>query len=136
MRARQRHPRLAQAACVLYGLTLWLYPGEFRRTFGVELIVTFRSRVDDVLRDGGIREWLAFAAHILWDTLHASLTVSAAARPAPASVSLLGLMDGEMAQGSLPGAGADVLLLFPAAGVALALGGWYAYFAILPGYVS
>ena len=110
---------------MLYGLALWLYPAEFRRTFGGELVVTFRSRVDDVLNHGGIGEWLAFAAHIVWDTLHASLTVSAAG-PVPGSVSLLGLIEGEVAQGGLPGPSTDVLLLFPAAGVALALGGWYA----------
>ena len=120
---------------MLYGLAIWLYPAELRRTFGGELVVTFRSRVDDVLHDGGIREWLAFAAHILWDTLHTSFTVSATG-PAPDALSLLGLMDGQVAQGGLPGQSTDVLLLFPAAGVALALGGWYAYFAILPAYVS
>jgi hypothetical protein len=135
MPARNRHPRLAQAACALYGLALWLYPAEFRRTFGGELVVTFRSRVEDVLDDGGIREWLGFAAHIVWDTLRASIAVAAAGDP-PGSASLLGLTDGQVAHGSLEGAIVDAQLLFPAAGVALALGGWYAYFAILPAYVS
>jgi hypothetical protein len=135
MRARTRHPRVAHAACALYRLALWLYPAEFRRTFGGELVVTFRSRVEDVLDGGGLCAWLAFAAHMAWDTMHASSTMLAAGPPS-ASASLLGLAEGEVARGGIDGATIDVQLLFAAAGVALALYGWYAYLVILPTYVS
>jgi hypothetical protein len=132
---RTRHPRLARAACALYSLALWLYPAGFRRTFGHELVITFRSRVEDVLDGGGIRLWLAFAAHIAWDTMHAT-TLVVDADESSCSASLLGLSEGEVAHGGLPGSPLDVQLLFAAAGLLLALGGWFAYFAILPLYVS
>jgi hypothetical protein len=41
-----------------------------------------------------------------------------------------------VARGGIDGATIDVQLLFAAAGVALALYGWYAYLVILPTYVS
>jgi hypothetical protein len=135
MRARTRHPRLAHAACALYRLALWLYPAEFRRTFGRELVVTFRSRLEDELDGGGLLRWLAFAAHVAWDTMHASSTMMAAGAP-PASASLLGLSEGEVARGGIDAATIDVQLLFAAAGVGLAVYGWYAYLVILPTYVS
>ena len=69
MRARTRHPRLAAAACKIYGLTLWTYSTEFRREFGPELALAFRNRVEDVLDDGCIHNWLAFAVHIALDTV-------------------------------------------------------------------
>jgi hypothetical protein len=135
MPVRTRHPRLAKAACAVYRMALWLYPTDFRRTFGRELAVTFRNRVEDVLDGGGMRTWLAFAAHIAWDTVRASFTMMAAGAP-PGSASLLGLSDGDVARGGIASDGVDVHLLFAAAGLVVAVGGWYAYFAVLPAYVS
>jgi hypothetical protein len=130
---RNGHPRVVATACRIYALLIWLYPPAFRRTFGRELVVTFRSRVDDVLSDGGVREWVAFAVHIIWDTIRTSGELFAAPVPQD-SVSLLGLRDCAAA-GELEQASATVDLLFVAAGLALVCGGWYAYFAILPSYV-
>ena len=135
MRVRTGHPRVAATACRVYGLMIWLYPPAFRRAFGRELVLTFRSRVEDVLDDGGVREWIAFAAHIAWDTIRTSGTLMAAGGPQD-SVSLLGLSEGDAAQGGIDRATVTVDLMFAAAGLVLGVGGWYAYFAILPLYVS
>jgi hypothetical protein len=115
-------------------LLIWLYPPVFRRAFGRELVVTFRSRVEDVLNDGGVRDWIAFAAHIMWDTIRTSSSLFAAPVPQD-SMSLLGLREGAAAHGELDRVCATVDLLFVAAGLVLGCGGWYAYFAILPSYV-
>jgi hypothetical protein len=134
MRMRSRHRRLAAAACRVYGLTIWLYPPEFRRAFGRELAVTFRTRVEDVLEAGGIRDWLAFVAHIALDTLS---TYSTLVTPSEAqgAVSLLGLSEGEVAHGCFDRATLDIQLMFASAGVALAFAGWFAFLVILPKYV-
>jgi hypothetical protein len=134
MRPPTRHPRLAAAACKVYGLTIWLYPREFRRAFGGELAVTFRSRVEDVL-DGGVHDWLAFGVHIALDTIRAYGGLMTAAG-SQASASLLGLSEGDAAQGSIDRAAVDVQLMFAAAGVVLTCVGWYAFFVVLPLYVS
>jgi hypothetical protein len=135
MRVRTGHPRLAATACRVYGLMIWLYPPAFRRAFGRELVLTFRSRVEDVVNDGGVREWIAFAAHIAWDTIRTSRTLIAA-RGTQDSVSLLGLSEGDAAHGGIDDATVTVDLMFAAAGLVLGFGGWYAYFVILPLYVS
>lgn len=134
MRAPTRHPRLAAAACKVYGLTIRLYPAEFRRAFGRELAVTFRNRVEDVLDGGGVHHWLAFAAHIALDTMRAHIDLMTASR-AQDAVSLLGLSEGHAAQGGLDRATVDSQFLFAAAGLVLAVVGWYTFFAILPSYV-
>lgn len=134
MRVRTRYPRVAGTACRIYGLVIWLYPPGFRRAFGRELVVTFRSRVEDVLNDGGIRQWIAFAVHIAWDTIRTSGTQIAATGPQD-SASLLGLRDGDAAHGGLERATVTVDLMFAAAGLVLGCGGWYAYFVVLPLYV-
>src|SRR5262245_27514282 len=107
MRMRCRHPRLASAACRVYGLIIWLYPHEFRRAFGHELAITFRSRVEDVLEAGGIRDWLAFAAHIALDTFRTCSTLTAS-NEWQGAASLLGLSDGETAHGGLDRAIVDI----------------------------
>ena len=135
MPVRTRYPRLAATACRVYGLMIWLYPPVFRRAFGRELVLTFRSRVEDVLNDGGVREWFTFAAHIAWDTIRTSGTLMATGGPRD-SLSLLGLREGDAAHGGLDHATVTVDLMFAAAGLVLGFGGWYAYFAILPLYVS
>ena len=134
MRVQNGHRRVVTTACQLYALLIWLYPPAFRRAFGRELVVTFRSRVEDVLSDGGVRQWVAFAAHIMGDTIRTSSALFAAPVPRD-SVSLLGLREGAAAHGELDQASATVDLLFVAAGLVLGCGGWYAYFAILPSYV-
>lgn len=133
MRMRCRHPRLASAACWVYGLTIWLYPREFRHAFGRELALTFRSRVEDVLEAGGLGDWLAFAAHIALDTFRTCHTLAASSEWEGAA-SLLGLSEGEMAQGALDPATVDIQLMFATAGVALTFAGWFAFFVILPKY--
>ena len=90
---------------------------------------------NSVLEAGGPCEWSAFAVHIAWDTLVAVTTV-VGADDGSCSGSLLGLSDGEVAAGGLPGALVDVQSLFAAAGLALAIAGWYGYFVVLPAYVS
>jgi hypothetical protein len=134
MRRRSRHRRLAAAACRVYGLTIWLYPPQFRRAFGRELAVTFRTRVEDVLEAGGIRDWLAFVAHIAWDTVSTYRTL-ATPTDAHGAVSLLGLSETEVAHGCLDRATLDMPLMFASAGVALAFAGWFAFLVILPKYV-
>lgn len=134
MQVRDGHPRIVAAVCRVYALLIWLYPPAFRRAFGRELAVTFRSRFEDVLSDGGVREWIAFAVHIVWDTIRTSAALLSA--PAPQdSVSLLGLREGDAAHGEIAQASAAVDVLFVVAGLVLGCGGWYAYFAILPSYV-
>jgi hypothetical protein len=135
MRRRTRHPRLAAAACKVYGVTIWLYPAELRRSCGRELAITFRSRVEDVLDRDGLRGWLAFATHITLDTIRAHSDLATAGR-ARDSVSLLGLGEGDAAQGCIDGATVDIQSMFAVAGLVLAVAGWYAYFAVLPLYVS
>jgi hypothetical protein len=135
MRARTRHPRLAAAACKVYDVTIWLYPGELRRACGRELAITFRSRVEDVLDSDGLHGWLAFAAHIALDTIRAHGDLVTAGR-AQNPVSLLGLGEGDAAQGCIDRATVDIQSMFAAAGLVLAVAGWYAYFAVLPAYVS
>jgi hypothetical protein len=136
MRTRTRHPRLTAIACRVYAHMIWLYPPAFRRAFGAELLVTFRNRVEDVLSDGGVREWMTFAADIVWDTIRTSCQLMVIDVPPHDSASLLGLRDGDAAQGGLHHATLTVDLMFAAAGLVLGFGGWYAYFVILPSYVS
>ena len=135
MRRRGGRQRLVRAACVLYHQTLWLYPAAFRRQFGGELIVTFRSRVEDVLEESSVREWPAFVLHIAADTMRAAIATRSAGTQS-ASTSLLGLCEGDVAGGGIEGAALDIHVVFAAGGVVLALGGWYAYFAVLPRYVG
>src|SRR5262245_21237822 len=92
MRAPTRHPRLSEVACRFYSVTICVYPTEFRRAFGHDLVVTFRNRVEDVLDGGGVLEWLAFAGHIAIDCVRTCCTLSSELR-ACGSVSLLGLSD-------------------------------------------
>ncbi|MGV3518765.1 hypothetical protein [Luteitalea sp.] len=116
-------------------MTLWLYPVSFRHAFGQELIVTFRSRVEDVLEGGGIRAWLAFAVEIAVDMPLAYRELLKASGT-PRAGTILGLTEGATPDGCLGATRLDVSLLFAAAGLALVVVGWYAYFVILPTYVS
>ena len=126
MRVPTRHPRLSAVACKVYGLTIWVYPTEFRRAFGHELVVTFRNQVEDVLDGGGILDWLAFAGHIAIDcirTCSALMTESRSRGP----MSLLGLSDGYTAHGCIDRTTVEMSLVFAAAaGVILDCVVWYA----------
>jgi hypothetical protein len=126
MRMRTRHPRLAAAACMVYGLIIWMYPGDFGRAYGHELTITFRNRVEDTLNDGGILQWMAFAVHIAWDSIRAYSLILTESR-AHDSVSLLGLSKGDWAHGCINRPTIDVQFMFAVAGLAFAFFGWYTF---------
>lgn len=130
MRANTRHPRLLDAACRVYGVAIRLYPTEFKRAFGHELIITFRNQLEDVLDSGSIVEWAGFAVLIAVDWVRTSATrlTQPTSRD---SVSLLGLGD-DLAYGGIDRVTVDVSFVFAALGVVLAIIGWYAFFVILP----
>jgi hypothetical protein len=119
MRVPTRHPRLSAIACRIYSLIVCVYPTEFRRTFGHELVITFRNRVEEVLDGGGIVEWLAFAGHIAVDCIETCWTLSRELR-ASGSMSLLGLSD----DSSIDRRAAGVSHLCVAAGVVFSAGVW------------
>jgi hypothetical protein len=132
---RSRHRRLAAAAaCRVYGLTIWLYPPDFRRAFGRELAITFRNRVEDVLDAGGLRHWLAFIVHIALDTLstYRMLLTPGDQVVSAGAGSLLGLGEGDVAHGGLDHAMLEEI--FASAGVLLAFAGWLTFLVILPKY--
>ena len=133
MRTRTRHPRLEEAACLAYGIAIWLFPSEFRRDFGHELAVTFRNNVQDALERGSILQWLGFAAHIVLDWLRTRSMLLLESHTY-GSESMLGLSDGDTATGRSNRTTIDVSFVFAAAGLVLSCAGWYAYFVILPTY--
>jgi hypothetical protein len=134
MRARTRHPRLVAAACRIYGVAIRLYPADFVRAFGHELNVTFRNRVEDVVADGGVLDWLAFSGHIALDWIRTCSSL-VAEREAPGPGSLLGLSAGDAALGRIDRTRVDVSLVFAATGVVLACVGWYGFIAYLLSFV-
>ena len=105
MRPRTRHARLVDAACMLYGLAIRMYPTGFRRDFGHELAITFRNRAEDVL-DAGMVASFAFAVHIAFDWLRTWATWPTEPTVQD-SASLLGLREGYMALGYLDRTGVD-----------------------------
>ncbi|MCC7008300.1 MAG: hypothetical protein IT184_05745 [Acidobacteria bacterium] len=124
--------RPVDVACALYRVLTRLYPSAFRREFGCELLVTFRNQATDVCA-GGARACVAFAVHVIWDTIRTSATLRMPRRElAPGSI--LGLMDGAMADGAMSDSTMSVDFVFAVAGVVLGAAGWYAYFAVLPSY--
>ena len=135
MRLRTRHPRLSAAACKAYGVAIWLYPAEFRRAFGHELVLAFRNRVEDVLDGGGILDWVAFAVHIALDWIHTCGTLMTESE-APGSGSLLGLSDGGAAHGCIARTSVDASLVFVAAGVVLSCAVWYGFLTFLASFVQ
>src|SRR4051812_23719426 len=50
MRPRCPHPRLVDLSCRLYGVIVATYPESFRREYRRELLLTFRSQAEDILR--------------------------------------------------------------------------------------
>jgi len=125
MRVPTRYPRFCAVACKIYGLTIWLYPAEFRRAFGHELVVTFRNRAEDVLDEGGILDWFAFAGHIAFDCVRTCGELLTESRPR-GPMSLLGLNDGDTAHGCVDRTTVDLSLVFGAAGIVLGCVIWYA----------
>jgi hypothetical protein len=105
-------------------VTLCVYPTEFRRAFGHELVVTFRNRVEDVLDGGGVLEWLAFAGHIAVDCIRTCGALSTEAG-ACASMSLLGLSDDARSLGGIDHRTAGVSRVFVTAGVVFSAAVWY-----------
>jgi hypothetical protein len=105
-------------------VTLCVYPTEFRRTFGHELLVTFRNQVEDVLDGGGIPEWLAFAGHIAIDCVRTCSTLSTAVRAA-GSMSLLGLSEDARSPSGIDHRAVGVSHVCVTTGVVLSAGVWY-----------
>lgn len=134
MRLRTRHPRLSAAACRVYGVAIWLYPAEFRRAFGGELVLAFRNRVEDVMDSGGMLDWLAFAVHIALDWIQTCTTLMTESETA-GSGSLLGLSDGDAAHGCIGRTSVDVSLVFVAGGVVLTCAGWYVFLGFLLSFI-
>ena len=125
MRVPTRHPRLSAVACKVYGLTIWVYPTEFRRAFGHELVVTFRNRVEDVLDGGDILDWLAFAGHTAVDWICTCGTLMTESRPR-GTMSLLGLDNGHAAHGSMDRTMINLSRVCAAAGIVFGCVVWYA----------
>jgi hypothetical protein len=132
MRTRTRHPRLAAAACRVYGAAIRLYPAHFRQEFGHELAVTFRNQVEDALDSGSIVIWVEFALTIVIDWIRTCCTLLTESRTG--SVSILGLSEGDAALGSIDSTNVDVSFVFAVGGVVLLLVGWYTYIAVLHRY--
>jgi hypothetical protein len=103
-----------------------MYPADFRRAFGRELAVTFRNRVEDVLDGGSVLDWCAFAGHIVIDCIRTCSTLTTAPRPR-ASLSQLGLSDGDAAYAYMDRTTVDIARVFAAAGIVLAGVVWYTY---------
>jgi hypothetical protein len=132
MRARRtRHSRTVAAVCFLYRITLWVYPPQFRRAFGPELVVTFRNRFEDVCDSGRVLDCVAFAAHLIVDWIRAYTILLRESRP-PASVAVLGLSDDEIAHGCVAGAAGDGQFIFAAVGFVFSIIGWYIFFTFRP----
>jgi hypothetical protein len=135
MGVRTRHPCLSAVACRVYSLMIRLYPAEFRRAFGHELIVTFRNQAEDAL-NGDVLTWLLFAGRIAgdWVRTWSTLTIES---ETPATVSLLGLRsDADHPWGCIDTATVDISFVFAAAGVVLMVVGWYRYVATLAFYLG
>lgn len=86
MRTRTRHPRLAAAACRVYGAAIRLYPAHFRQEFGDELAVTFRNQVEDALDSGSIVIWAEFALTIVIDWIRTCCMPLTESRTGSASI--------------------------------------------------
>ncbi len=135
MRTPCRHPRLASAACWVYSLTIRLYPREVQACLRSRTRPHLpESRRRTSWKPAVSREGLAFAAHIALDTLNTWATLATSSQSQDA-VSLLGLTEGEIAQGGLDSATVDIHMMFVTAGMALTFAGWFAFFVILPKYV-
>lgn len=59
--------------CRLYGLMLWTYPSEFRREYGREMTLAFRSRAQEIVRVKGAGALVPFVAHVTWDWIQSTL---------------------------------------------------------------
>ena len=130
MRASTRHPRLSAVACKIYSVSICVYPTEFRRAFGHELVVTFRNRVEDVLDGGGLVEWVAFAGHIAIDCVRTCGTLLTESRTCP-SMCLLGLSEDDLSHAGIDRA-AGRSQVFVAAGVVFSAVMWYMLVASSP----
>jgi hypothetical protein len=60
---------LVQLACGLYRALLWVYPAEFRRCYGPEMVRVFGERLKDALTKHGVSALPWFTMHMTWDLL-------------------------------------------------------------------
>lgn len=129
MRSRTRHRRTAAVACWLFARMLRMYPAEFRRTYGEDVAITFRNRVEDVLNDGGILNWGAFVARTVVDEMRACAALLSESR--------LHHTDEFLAAGAnrpwLEATATDRGMAF-VSGVALSCAGCYAFILVLLSY--
>jgi hypothetical protein len=68
------HDRVLHWLDRFYRLTLWVYPSAFRREYGREMTVAFRSRAREIVRVKGVGALAPFVAHITWDWIHSAVT--------------------------------------------------------------
>lgn len=122
---------LVAASCRVYGLAIQLYPEPFRREFGAEMRWVFREQLEAVLRDGDRWQQLRFPLRIAVDWLQTRATVTSDVQH-HASTSILGLVDGCPATGSVRQASLDAALVFASAGLVVGAAGWYWYLILLP----
>jgi len=122
MASRCQYPRVVACFGRIYGLFLWLYPGDLRRDHGHEMRLAFRNRLEDVVNTGRISIALLFAIHIAIDWLR-----TLALKPEPAATfSLLGLSSTTGgAPGCLDRSNVSVSLMLASLGVVLLIAGWY-----------
>jgi len=109
-------------SCRLYGVIVTTYPASLRREYRRELLLTFRSEAEDVLRDPRPGALLLFAVRIVGDWTRTIATEF----DDPVPVSLLGV--GAVtrdASGSLDKSSLSVGLLLATLGVFLLVSGWY-----------
>jgi hypothetical protein len=65
--------RLLHRLCCIYRLMLMAYPFAFRREYGREMVVVFRTQARDVMRNEGGRGLLPLTLHVAWDWLDTTL---------------------------------------------------------------
>jgi hypothetical protein len=75
-----------QLARCLYRASLWVYPAEFRRCYGAEMVRVFGERLQDALMKYGVRALPRFTMHMTLDLL------SSAVRERTTTVSLVGAL--------------------------------------------
>jgi hypothetical protein len=69
--------QLTRLLCRLYAVLLWAYPSEFRREFGREMLLVFRNRAREVVRQGGSSPLTFFVLQVGWDWMRSTFEENA-----------------------------------------------------------